>query len=119
MSVKHWSTHRTDTACGVTQEECYTPSEVTCRPCLENKAERYSQARHRLAELDRARAQPTVMMGTNDVTQRTVDIAFLARLSDFIASVPGNALDRKSNFLAQQLRREIADVVCPADKVRK
>lgn len=59
-----------------------------------------------------------VAAGTNDVTQRTVDVALLTRLSDFIASIPGNALDRKGNALAMQLRREIADVVCPADKVR-
>jgi hypothetical protein len=51
-------------------------------------------------------------------TTRTVDASLLTRLSDFIASIPGNALDRKSNALAMQLRREIADVVCPADKVR-
>jgi hypothetical protein len=52
-------------------------------------------------------------------TTRTVDVTLLTRLSDFIASIPGNALDRRSNALAMTLRREIADVVCPADKVRK
>lgn len=51
----------------------------------------------------------------NDVApdKRIVDVSLLTRLSDFIASIPGAALDRNSNALAMTLRRETANVVCP------
>lgn len=92
-----------------------------CRLCLV-KADQIgvSRATERLAELDRAQAhKPLTIHRQETAILDAADLhPLLTRLSDFIAAIPGNALDRKSNALAMALRREIADVVCPADKVR-
>jgi hypothetical protein len=62
---------------------------------------------------------PATVTSNTVFNTRPVEVSLLTRVSDFIASIPGNALDRKSNALAMQLRREIADAIVPKDKVRK
>lgn len=106
---------------------CYS---ATCRACLQTEPY-HPIAASRLAELDaEAKASRTlsdvkfkIPMFFPEVEYVAVldksATALLVRVSDFIASIPGGALDRKSNAVAMQLRREIADAIVPKDKVRK